>query len=185
MELNRSLSPNSDRLVVGGTLAFGGVLQVVLGAGAPAPQAGDVYQLFNKGSSSAFSTINLPDLSGLPGDLAWDTTKLAVNGRHHRDWHRAAADHRDGFSERRQLRVQRHRRHCRNILLCGDFDQRRRPPGELGVGRQQCLRSRRFVQLHHQHCWRRTEGLLQGAGSVTASPRGRRRFRRPLASLAP
>lgn len=80
MELNRSLTPNSDRLVVGGTLTFGGVLQVVLGAGAPAPQAGDVYQLFNKGSGSAFTAINLPNLSGLPGGLTWDTSNLAVNG---------------------------------------------------------------------------------------------------------
>jgi len=80
MELNRSLSPNSDRLVVGGTLTFGGVLQVVLGAGAPAPQAGDVYQLFNKGSGSTFAAINLPNLSGLPGGLTWDTSNLMVNG---------------------------------------------------------------------------------------------------------
>ncbi len=80
MELNRSLVPNSDRLVVGGTLTFGGVLQVILGAGAPAPQAGDVYQLFNKGSGSAFTAINLPNLSGLPGGLTWDTSNLMVNG---------------------------------------------------------------------------------------------------------
>ena len=70
MELNRSLSPNSDRLVVGGTLAFGGILQVVLGAGAPAPQAGDVYQLFNKGSSTAFSADQSAEpvrVAGRPG----------------------------------------------------------------------------------------------------------------------
>ena len=80
MELNRSLSPNSDRLVVGGTLAFGGILQVVLGAGAPAPQAGDVYQLFNKGSGSAFSGDQSAEPVGLPGGLTWDTSNLAVNG---------------------------------------------------------------------------------------------------------
>lgn len=77
MELNRSLSPNSDRIVVGGTLTFGGVLQVVLGAGAPAPQVGDVYQLFSKGGGSAFSAIRLPSLSGT---LTWNTSNLAVNG---------------------------------------------------------------------------------------------------------
>jgi autotransporter-associated beta strand protein len=77
MELNRSLSPNSDRLVVGGTLSFGGVLQVVLGPGAPAPQAGDVYQLFNKGSSTTFTSVSLPSLAS---GMNWDTTKLAVNG---------------------------------------------------------------------------------------------------------
>ena len=80
MELNRGQSPNSDRLVVGGTLAFGGILQVVLGPGAPSPQAGDVYQLFNKGSGTSFAAINLPSLTGLPGGLAWDTSMLAVNG---------------------------------------------------------------------------------------------------------
>jgi fibronectin-binding autotransporter adhesin len=80
MELNRSLSPNSDRIAVGGVLTFGGVLKVVLAAGAPSPQAGDVYQLFNKGSGAAFSSISLPSLAALPGNLAWDTTKLAVNG---------------------------------------------------------------------------------------------------------
>ncbi len=80
MELNRSVSPNSDRLVAGGTLTFGGRLQVVLGAGAASPQAGDVYQLFNKGGVGSFSPIVLPDISALPGGLAWDTTKLSVNG---------------------------------------------------------------------------------------------------------
>lgn len=80
MELNRSLSPNSDRLVVGGSLNFGGALTVVLAVGAPSPQAGDVYQLFNKGGSGTFSPITLPNLSALPGGLAWDTSKLSVNG---------------------------------------------------------------------------------------------------------
>ncbi len=77
MELNRSLSPNSDRIVVGGTLTFAGVLQVVLGAGAAAPQAGDVYQLFSKGGGSLFTSIKLPALTG---GLTWNTAKLAVNG---------------------------------------------------------------------------------------------------------
>lgn len=77
MELNGNLSPNSDRLVVNGTLTFGGVLQVVLGAGAPAPQVGDVYQLFNKGSASSFSAISLPALSG---GRTWVTTNLTANG---------------------------------------------------------------------------------------------------------
>jgi hypothetical protein len=67
-------------LVVGGTLAFGGILQVVLAPGAAAPQAGDIYQLFNKGSSSEFTAISLPSLTGLPGGLTWDTSKLTVDG---------------------------------------------------------------------------------------------------------
>ena len=48
LELDRSRSPNSDRLAVGGTLTLGGALEVVLAAGASAPRAGDVYQLFSK-----------------------------------------------------------------------------------------------------------------------------------------
>jgi len=77
MELNGSLSPNSDRIVVGGSPNFGGALQVVLGAGAPAPQPGDVYQLFSKGGSGQFTSISLPILSG---GLVWNTSKLLVNG---------------------------------------------------------------------------------------------------------
>jgi autotransporter-associated beta strand protein len=79
-EINRSLSPNSDRLNAGGTLSFGGVLNVVLGVGAPAPQAGDVYQLFNKGSATSFSSVLLPSLSGLPGNLSWNTANLNSSG---------------------------------------------------------------------------------------------------------
>lgn len=77
MELNRGQTPNSDRLVVGGNINFGGILRVVLGAGAAAPQAGDVYQLFNKAGSGSFTTISLPTLSG---GLTWITTNLTVNG---------------------------------------------------------------------------------------------------------
>lgn len=80
MELDRSKSPNSDRISVNGTLQFGGTLNVVIAPGAPAPQAGDVYQLFNKAGSGTFAAVNLPDLSGLPGNLSWDTSNLYVNG---------------------------------------------------------------------------------------------------------
>lgn len=80
MELNRNQSPNSDRLVVGGTLALGGTLRVALAPGAPSPQANDVYQLFSKGGSGTFTSVILPDISGLPGGLTWNTTNLAVNG---------------------------------------------------------------------------------------------------------
>ena len=78
MELNRSLPTNSDRLVAGGNLIFGGVLKVVLASGASAPQAGDVYQLFNKGANSgSFTIVSLPTLSG---GLSWVTSNLVVNG---------------------------------------------------------------------------------------------------------
>jgi len=77
MELDRGLSPNSDRLVVGGTLTYGGILEVVLAEGAAEPQEGDTFQLFNKGSGSSFSAISLPPLSG---GLTWNTSNLAANG---------------------------------------------------------------------------------------------------------
>ena len=80
MELKPGQSPNSDQLSVGGTLTFGGTLDVVLVSGAGAPQAGDVYQLFSKGGSGLFTTTNLPNISTLPGDLSWNTDNLAVNG---------------------------------------------------------------------------------------------------------
>ena len=77
MELDRNQSPNSDRLVVTGALNFGGMLQVVLGAGAPAPHGGDADQLFNKAGAGTFTAISLPALSG---SLTWNTNDLAVNG---------------------------------------------------------------------------------------------------------
>lgn len=77
MEIDRGAAPNSDRLSVGGALNFGGILQVVLGAGAATPQGGDVYQLFNKGGSGSFTTIALPALAG---GLTWNTANLTVNG---------------------------------------------------------------------------------------------------------
>ncbi len=80
MEIDRAQSPNSDRLVVGGNLSFDGILTVLLPTGAVAPQAGDVYQLFNKGGSGAFTAASLPDLSGLPGGLSWNTDDLLTSG---------------------------------------------------------------------------------------------------------
>lgn len=80
MEIDRAQSPNSDQVAAGGALAFGGNLQVVLATGAAAPQAGDVYQLFNKGGSGGFDSITLPDLSALPGGLSWNTDALLTAG---------------------------------------------------------------------------------------------------------
>jgi autotransporter-associated beta strand protein len=80
MELDRAQTPNSDRLVVDGTINNAGVLRVVLATGGAAPQAGDVYQLFNKAGTGTFSSVVLPDLSALPGGLSWNTTNLYVNG---------------------------------------------------------------------------------------------------------
>ncbi len=81
LEIDRSQSPNSDRATVNGSISFGGTLTVALPAGAAAPQAGDVYQLFSQGGSGGFTTVNLPDLSALPGGLTWNTNDLLTLGR--------------------------------------------------------------------------------------------------------
>lgn len=81
MEIDRAQTPNSDRLVVNGGLAFGGALTVVLPAEAAAPQAGDVYQLFSKGGSGTFASVTLPNISALPGNLSWNTDELLTHGR--------------------------------------------------------------------------------------------------------
>lgn len=78
MEIDHAQSPNSDRLVVGGDLIFGGDLVVTPPPGAAAPQSGDVYQLFSRGGSSGFATMALPNLSG---GLMWNTDELLIAGR--------------------------------------------------------------------------------------------------------
>jgi autotransporter-associated beta strand protein len=75
MEVNRDLPQNSDRLVAGGTITVN-ILKVVLAA---IPRPGDVYQLYNKGVS--VSEIDLPSLAGMPGNMSWDTSSLAVDGK--------------------------------------------------------------------------------------------------------
>jgi autotransporter-associated beta strand protein len=72
------LSPtHHDRLMVGGSFTADGILKVQLHPGAPAPVAGDAYQLFQAGSSSgAFTSNSLPALN--PG-LAWNLASL-TNG---------------------------------------------------------------------------------------------------------
>ena len=69
MELNRTNSPNSDRLLISsGTLNYGGILTVSnIG---PALQSGDSFQLFNANSiSGTLAATNLPALG--PG-LGWN-----------------------------------------------------------------------------------------------------------------
>ncbi|MBP7827558.1 MAG: hypothetical protein KA236_13520 [Verrucomicrobia bacterium] len=78
MELAPHLSPNCDRIVAGGTLTCGGALIVILAADAPAPQRGDVYQLFSSNSRGTFSSVNLP---ALPAGLDWNTDELYSQGR--------------------------------------------------------------------------------------------------------
>jgi autotransporter-associated beta strand protein len=73
-EINKSLSPSNDLVVVTGALNPGGVLAVNnLG---DALTNGDTFALFNKAVSGSFSSVTLP---ALPAGLAWQDN-LAVNG---------------------------------------------------------------------------------------------------------
>jgi autotransporter-associated beta strand protein len=75
MKLNRAGGPNSDQLVSGATINYGGTL-VVTNIGAPL-QVGDTFTNFIapslNGSASSF-TLDLPRA------YVWDTSKLGVNG---------------------------------------------------------------------------------------------------------
>ena len=74
MELDRTNSPNSGRIVlVSGTLNYGGVL-VVTNIG-PALQGGESFQLFNAANiTGSFTSLRLP---ALDPNLAWDTNQLS------------------------------------------------------------------------------------------------------------
>ena len=75
MKLNKTSGTN-DVLSAGGTLTYGGMLNVTNLSGTLA--AGDSFKLFNaSGYAGSFSTTNLPALGN---SLVWDTSALA-NGR--------------------------------------------------------------------------------------------------------
>jgi alpha-galactosidase len=74
MEINRSLSPSNDLVVVSGSLNFGGTL-IVTNLG-PRPLAGDTFKLFSKAGNGVFNSISLPVLHG---GLGW-VNNLSVNG---------------------------------------------------------------------------------------------------------
>jgi hypothetical protein len=77
MELNRSLSPNSDRLVsTSGTITGGGTLTVTNSG--PALQAGDTFQLFLVGVSGI--AANLPATDPANGRSYTWQNNLAANG---------------------------------------------------------------------------------------------------------
>ena len=74
MELNKSLTPSNDVVVVANALTCGGTLSVTnIG---PALALGDSFKVFSKAGGGAFGTIELPLLSA---GLGW-TNKLAVDG---------------------------------------------------------------------------------------------------------
>jgi autotransporter-associated beta strand protein len=76
MEINRTSTPNCDRVAGITTLTYGGTLTVNnLGA---APQPGDAFTLFiAKTYLNAFASMNLPVLGP---SYVWDTSTLALDG---------------------------------------------------------------------------------------------------------
>lgn len=75
LELNRTNTPNADRLVAA-SITYGGTLTVTnIG---PMLQGGDTFQLFSGTVSGSFAATNLPALA--PG-LSWDASQLNLNGR--------------------------------------------------------------------------------------------------------
>ncbi len=77
MELAGTGAGDFDQFNVTGMLGFDGTLTVTLTNGF-APQVGDVFDLFDFGSTNglAFDAVNLPDLV----NAAWDTTDLYLGG---------------------------------------------------------------------------------------------------------
>ncbi|MEI9962548.1 MAG: hypothetical protein WDM76_15940 [Limisphaerales bacterium] len=78
LEIDRTASPNADQIIVpGGTLNFGGTLEVV-NIGSPL-QSGDSFTLFAAGGfgGSTFDNVTLPSLDS---GLSWDTSLLDTTG---------------------------------------------------------------------------------------------------------
>jgi hypothetical protein len=78
LEMNLQSPAEHDVLRVTGQAAFNGTLNVTLGYGATAPQAGDVFDILDVGAGSGtFAALNLPALSV---GLLWDTSSLVSDG---------------------------------------------------------------------------------------------------------
>jgi len=75
-EINRTASPNSDKLIAP-VVNAGGALTVT-NIGATALQAGDTFQLFSTAVTGAFAVTNLP-VSDHGYNYTW-TNKLVING---------------------------------------------------------------------------------------------------------
>ena len=76
MEVGGSSGSSHDVLAVGGTLAAGGTLEVVLASGYD-PAAGDEFDLLDFGSVVGEFALNLP---GLGSNLDWDAGALYSTG---------------------------------------------------------------------------------------------------------
>ena len=85
MKINRTASPNSDRLVSSaGSVNYGGGTLVVTNIG-PSLHVGDTFTLFSGtsvgSSGSTFGTLVLPGVGNGGGSyITWDTSQLGVNG---------------------------------------------------------------------------------------------------------
>lgn len=67
-----------DQLIITGALQAAGTLTVALATGAATPQLGDSFDILDFASASGtFDTLNLP---GLNTGLAWNTSRLYVDG---------------------------------------------------------------------------------------------------------
>jgi hypothetical protein len=78
LELDVFAPGTVDVLEVQGALIAGGTLEVRLDAAAPAPQAGDVFDILDFASASgAFAALNLPSLTA---GLEWNTDNLLSTG---------------------------------------------------------------------------------------------------------
>ncbi len=77
MQINKSgATRTADKVsLTSGTLTYGGTLKVT--ASGDAPALGDTFDLFDAGAFAGSFTLDLPTL---PAGLAWDTSKLAVDG---------------------------------------------------------------------------------------------------------
>jgi autotransporter-associated beta strand protein len=74
--VNRTNTPNSERIVGMTTVTYGGTLTVTNRG--PALQAGDTFMLFSAANyAGPFAATNLPALAS---GLTWNTSQLAVNG---------------------------------------------------------------------------------------------------------
>jgi hypothetical protein len=78
LELNLSNPGAHDVLEVTGQADLAGTLNVTLAVGASPPQAGDIYDILDFGTTTgAFASLNLPPLSA---GLSWDASELLSLG---------------------------------------------------------------------------------------------------------
>nr|UXE44822.1 hypothetical protein Hi04_10k_c3780_00010 [uncultured bacterium] len=77
MELNRTNSPNSDRLVAPAIVLNSGATLTVTNIG-PGLRPGDTFQLLGGPITGTFTTVTLPALAPC---LSWDTSQLYTLGR--------------------------------------------------------------------------------------------------------